>query len=242
MVDPSGISTFIPLIQAIGVWPTIFSIGGIVLIFIVYQVINSIIRRRGTFDVLERSRKQTLLELKPILDKFTEKVDIVVEGQSFLMSSTKDIAEAIIQINNSLKNNITRENLSFILRRFFEGYLFSESMEKIRYYIELCKDKKEEEIEDLKKQLLLELTNLFDDFLTSLNDLNTSIDIVKIISENFYEQIVANFIIDMIETGCNKLWGTAFKYDKIKASFHFLGTQVIQKIACEYDKKRNGGA
>jgi hypothetical protein len=238
MDEVATITSLISLVQSIGVLPSILTILTLSLIITGTQLIVFFIKRKETKDALNKSKE----DIRIIIEKLTDKVDIIIEGQSFIMSSIEDIAEAIVIINDKFRNNISKSNIVIILKKFIEGYLFSEVIERVRYYIELCKNKDSYEEEELKKQLHLELTNLFDDFIISLNELNTSIDLVKIISKSHYEEIISDFFSDIIEAGCNKSWTTVFKYDKIKASFQYISTKIINTVSCEYEKKRNGGA
>jgi hypothetical protein len=232
MADPFGIEQIVPIIEAFGIMPTLTFLFVTVSIIVGSQAILSSIKNNGTKRMVESSLKNSENTILREFENLTEKINLIIEGQSFIMSSIEDITQAIVIINNKFGNFISEDNMIIILSTFIDGFLFSRIIEKIMIYV--TRKKNGVTIEEIKKQLFLEMTNILDDFLYNVEQLKSSINVAKTIGAKFYKEISERIFKEIIEINFNDCITTAMKYDKTKAIFHSLSIRIINEIINEY--------
>ena len=237
----SGITQLIPLIQAIGPLGTVLTALGLSSIFVGAQLLLSFSRRKGTKKAIENAVKVSLIEnskdIASQLSKIENKVDITIEGQSYVMASLEDITEAIAIINEKLANEISKENMSLIMEKFINGYLFAEVMESVMIYASRIAHG-EKATKEVKDQLHLDLINIFDAFLAQLEYLKSSVHVARVVGKNYYREVTETFFPAIITIMLTKNDGMENRYNQVKAKFRFLTTKIIATIGNSYDIKK----
>lgn len=231
------IQSILEIIKEVGPAWTILLITILLGIPIIGTTIASFLQRKQLSKLLDSSHKN----FNKIIEQLTERIEIVIEDQTIIMSSIENITEAIVVINSKVQRNISQPNATLIVKKFIEGYFLVEVMEKTMTAMRTLKDNPDQE-EVLKNQLKLEIKNIWNFLLSSMDELITPIKLGKLIKNEHENKITkkGGFTDDIVETTFDLDMDTSFKYKKIKSYFYTLSIEISDTVKEGYKKIRNG--
>jgi hypothetical protein len=222
------------------------TVGPVGAIFIFIGVVAVVVGSTALLYRIKRKGFKSLVEKE--VDKILNKVEETEEDITIVLELMRNVAQAILSINQKMKYTLSDKDSVIILKLITTGNLLLNIITQSMMFSADVKDKPGEIIE-LKSQFILELKNKWMDYIDNLNLFRSSLRIGDFIDKNhkfrfFNDDIVAGeigLVYQITEIVFNLNIVAGMKYSRIKTIFSRFSQDVIRSLEFELNKIMNGG-
>jgi hypothetical protein len=171
------------------------------------------------------------------MQQVKEETITITDNQEIIVRSIKTMVYLIQAIEYKLKNIISEEDSIIMLKLFFAGNLFQRFSEKMMNYTSRYMKNLELKTE-MQAQFKLELTNIWNDFIMTIDEFETPIKLGKFIKEFFSEKFFEkDGLLDKLTyITFDILKDRLFQYDQTKATYNKFTADIVEDLISRYEK------
>lgn len=192
------------------------------------------LKRKTKNDTIEAIEKV----LKTQFDKLDKEMTLINEDQDIIMNTIENITQALVFINNKMRNVISEQDSKEIIRLALSKCLLLKFIRSAMDYS--CRFKElPSQTTDLQDQMRLELRNGWADLIFKISTFKFSTNIAETMNEKFLKEQICNgngIVSKIIDITFNETLSMKEKYNRIM-NFHSLFIEEVMNFVEEEYKK-----
>jgi hypothetical protein len=234
----AGEGLLIAIFNKLGVAGSMITLLSIMFGPYIFQLVKFLVGKK--LDWKKKSEVEKCIE--DLIKAVDYRILQIVDNQEIIMNTLNASVHLAQAIEYKLKNIISETDSINMLRLFFNGSLYSNLIEKsmaLALKVDqstTCKDGLKQVLID---QFRLEMTNIWNEFLTTLDDFDTPIKMGLFVKEHYSESFfkentgLLNKIITLIvDTTKDQL----LRRDQVKAMFNQFASEVLASLTESFKK------